>query len=215
MHIPDGILPITVTAPAFIGAAAVTWYALKRVRKETNIHSVIPRASILTAAFIVGSWISIPIPPVSVHFLLAGMMGLLLGYFSFLSILTGLFFQAVLFQHGGLTTIGVNALCFGLAAILVHHLFKGWMQKRKEFPKTLIIIGFLSGFVGTGISVILFYFVLISFIPADMNVISERKVITLLSIAHLPVMILEGIFTVALLLYFRRVKPDLLEGISK
>ena len=66
----------------------------------------VPKASLLTAAFFVASWIHIPVPPTSVHLVLNGLVGAALGYYAFPAILIGLFFQAVMFQHGGLTTPG-------------------------------------------------------------------------------------------------------------
>ncbi|MGK7879318.1 MAG: energy-coupling factor ABC transporter permease [Crocosphaera sp.] len=84
----------------------------------------IPKASLLTAAFFVGSSIHIPLPPTSIHLILNGLMGTLLGYYAFLAIPIGLFFQAVIFNHGGMSTLGVNTIIMGVPAIAAYHLFR-------------------------------------------------------------------------------------------
>ena len=42
---------------------------------------------------------------------------------TFVSIFLGLILQAILFQHGGITTIGVNSVMMGLPALLVYRIF--------------------------------------------------------------------------------------------
>ncbi len=94
----------------------------------------IPKASLLTAAFFVGSSIHIPLPPTSIHLILNGLMGTLLGYYAFLAIPIGLFFQAVIFNHGGMSTLGVNTIIMGVPAIAAYHLFRYSIVLRDESP---------------------------------------------------------------------------------
>lgn len=142
MHIPDGILPAPIVLTGYAGTGLVTWYSLRRINRQENPQAGVPKASLLTAAFFVASWIHIPVPPTSVHLILNGLLGTLLGYFAFPAILIGLLFQAILFQHGGLSTLGVNALMMGLPAIAAHYIF----QLRYRFKITqvngLAILGF-------------------------------------------------------------------------
>ena len=64
--------------------------------------------AILAAAFFVGSLIHVPIGPSSVHLILNGLLGMLLGWAAFPSIFVALMLQAILFQYGGITVLGVN-----------------------------------------------------------------------------------------------------------
>ncbi|MDS4073704.1 MAG: energy-coupling factor ABC transporter permease, partial [Defluviicoccus sp.] len=99
-HIPDGVL----SAPVLIGAAAATAVgvaiALKRLDSER-----IPQTAVLTAVFFVASLVHIPIGPTSVHPLLSGLMGLVLGWAAVPAVLVGLVLQAAFFGFGGITVL--------------------------------------------------------------------------------------------------------------
>ncbi|OKH24965.1 cobalt transporter CbiM [Chroogloeocystis siderophila] len=212
MHIPDGILPAAIIVAGYATTGGVTWYSLRQIKRDRNPQENIPKASLLTAAFFVASWVHIPVPPASVHLILNGLMGTILGYYAFPAILIGLFFQAVMFQHGGLSTLGVNASMFGIPAILAYHLF----QLRYKFGKNnrvwTGIFAFLAGAGGLGLSVVLFFFLVITNIPANIDAAIERNAIYGLVLAHIPLMLIEGAFTAAVALFLMRVKPELLES---
>jgi len=212
MHIPDGILPTAVCLGGYATAGAATWYSLRKINQSENPREGIPRASLLTAAFLVASWVHIPVPPASVHLLLNGLLGAVLGFYAFPAILIGLFFQAVMFQHGGLTTLGVNATIIGVSAMLAHLVF----QTRKLFGSDNRIatglFGFLAGASGIALAAVAVFALLVTTIPATIDVEAERTAIGILTIAHIPLMLLEGVFTALVVLFLIRVKPELLEG---
>jgi cobalt/nickel transport system permease protein len=212
MHIPDGILPLAVSAAGYATTGAATWYSLRKINQKKNPQASIPKASLLTAAFFVASWIHIPIPPTSVHLVLNGLLGAVLGYYAFPAILIGLFFQAVMFQHGGLTTLGVNATIMGLPALLAYYLFRLRNVFGKENRIRAGIFGFLAGAGGLGIAALIASTLLITTIPTHLDIEAERASIYALALAHMPLMVLEGIFTALVVLFLQRVKPELLEG---
>ena len=158
------------------------------------------------------SWIHIPVPPTSVHLVLNGLMGVVLGYYAFPAILIGLFFQAVMFQHGGLTTLGVNATMMGLPALLAYQVFRLHNVFGKETQVWSGVLGFLAGAGGLCISIIISLALLLSTIPAYLDAEAERMSIYALSLAHVPLMALEGVFTALVVLFLMRVKPELLEN---
>ncbi|TET42257.1 MAG: cobalt transporter CbiM [Dehalococcoidia bacterium] len=213
MHIPDGILPVPVTAAGYAATAAVTWYSLRKINQQENPRREIPKASLLTAAFFVVSWIHIPVPPTSVHLVLNGLLGAMLGYFAFPAILIGLFFQAVMFQHGGLTTLGVNAMIMGLPALVAYYIFRLRRFGNRETRRKTAVFGFVSGAVGIGISVVMFVVILIPNLPADLDVSTERAAIYALAIAHLPIIAIEGVITSLVAVFLQRVRPELLESV--
>ena len=213
MHIPDGILPVPVTAAGYAATAAVTWYSVHKINQKENPRQDVPKASLLTAAFFVVSWIHIPIPPTSVHLVLNGLLGAVLGYFAFPAILIGLFFQAVMFQHGGLTTLGVNAIIMGLPAIIAHYIFRLRKLGNKESRGKTGVFGFLAGAVALGISVAIFVVILLTNMPAELDVGTERAAIYALAIAHLPLIAIEGVITSLLAVFLQRVRPRILDGV--
>ena len=213
MHIPDGIVPATVCAAGYAVAIPVTWYSIHKINQKENPRADIPKASLLTAAFFVVAWIHIPIPPTSVHLVLNGLLGAVLGYFAFPAILIGLFFQAVMFGHGGLTTLGINSIIMGLPAFLSYYLFRLRNILRKESHIITGVFGFLAGFVGLGFSVVMFVVILINFIPTGFDIETERAATYTLALAHLPLMVIEGAFTALVTVFLQRVRPKLLDSV--
>jgi cobalt/nickel transport system permease protein len=59
---------------------------------------------------------------------------------------------------------------------------------------------------------LIFLALIIFNIPAELDAGAERAAILALSIAHVPLALIEGLFTAMLVLFVRRVKPELLEG---
>ena len=209
MHIPDGVLPPSVAIAGFAATGGITWYSLRHINKYDNFPQHIPKASLLTAAFFVVSLIHIPIPPASVHLVLNGLLGAILGYFAFPAILIGLFFQGVMFHHGGLSTLGVNALIQGIPALIAYYLFSFRNQLGNRWLWTRIC-AFLAGFVGVALAAGLFTTITISTITADLNVQVEQAAIFASLLAHGILAIIEGCFTVMLVTFLERVKPELL-----
>lgn len=205
MHIPDGILPVAVSVAGYAAAASATALAVRNYRRED-----IPKASLFTAAFFVASWIHIPIPPASVHLVLNGLMGVVLGPMAFPAILIGLFFQAVLFGHGGLTTLGVNATMMGLPALLAYAIFQLRKLFRPGSRPAAAGFAFLGGALGLGVAALIALALLITTIPTYMDAAAERASIYTLTLAHVPLMVIEGVFTALVVLFLMRVRPEML-----
>lgn len=212
MHIPDGILPLSVCVAGYAVTAGTTWYSLRKINQQEDPRASIPKAALLTSAFFVASWIHVPIPPTSVHLILNGLMGVVLGYYAFPAILIGLFFQAVMFQHGGLTTLGVNAAMMGIPALLAYHIFQWRHRFAPNNRNMLITFSFLGGALGLGIAAAIAFVLLITTIPGNIDAAAEQTSIITLITAHVPLMIIEGVFTAMLVLFLQRVKPELLEA---
>src|SRR5579872_524210 len=118
VHIADGVLNWPWLAAGFAITAILAWLGAWKIRDEE-----VPRIALLTAAFFVASLIHVRLGPTSVHLLLNGLVGVLLGRRAPLAILVGLFLQAALLGHGGFTTLGVNACVLGVPALLAGGLF--------------------------------------------------------------------------------------------
>lgn len=118
-----------------------------------------------------------------------------------------------MFGHGGLTTLGLNALVMGLPAIAAAQLFK----LHSRFPKqrwAIPLFAFLAGALGVGLSTLLFVTLTIAFLPAGLDVATERAAILGLLVTNLPLMLIEGIFTALLIGFLQRVKPELVPAID-
>jgi len=211
VHLPDGILPLPVTLSGYLVSFAVAAWSVAQIRRHPDPHSQVPRAALLTAAFFVASLIHFPLPPVSVHLVLNGLLGALLGWFAFPAILVGLFLQAAMFGHGGLTTLGVNSLILGLPALAAGVLFRGyrWLPEQRQVLGAMVL-GFFAGSLALVGSLLLFAGILFGSLPTHLDPELERRALGVLAVAYTPVILLEGILTAALVGYFLRVSPGLL-----
>ncbi len=210
MHIPDGYLPTVICTAGYAVTIPVTAYALHRIQKEGDPREQIPKASLLTAAFFVASWIHIPVPPTSVHLVLSGLMGAILGWFAFPAILIGLFLQAVMFGHGGLSTLGVNAVIIGIPALIAYQIFHLRTLFGEAGRTRTGIFGFLASLCAIVLSTGIFITILVNFIPADLDAATERTAILTLALGHIPLMFIEGAFTAFVTMFLFRVRPQLL-----
>jgi len=198
MHISDGVLSPQVLAGGAVLTAAGTAIGLKKLDYEK-----IPKASIMAAAFFVASLIHIPLGPSSVHLILNGLVGIILGWAAFPVILVALSLQAVLFQFGGLTVLGVNTFNMAFPSLMVFLLFNNLIRKDKEWM--VLLAGFFSGAMAVLFSGILTAFSLAftgeEFIPMA----------KLIVVAHFPVMAVEGVITTFIIVFLKKVKPEILE----
>src|SRR5262245_60257257 len=129
VHILDGVLTAPFLLIGMVVAALLAVIGAWRLRDEE-----VPRLALLTAAFFIASSIRVPLPPSSVHLLLNGPIGVLLGWRAGLAIPVGLALQAVLLAHGGYSVIGVNSCVMALPALGAWCLFAGlrhapWRQR--------------------------------------------------------------------------------------
>jgi cobalt/nickel transport system permease protein len=181
-------------------AAVGTAVGLKKLDYER-----ISRAGILSASFFVASIVHVPIGPSSVHLVLNGIVGLLLGWGAFPAILVALTLQALFFQFGGITTLGINTVVMATPAVLCYFLFSR-MSRRK--PTAALAAAFACGFLSVFLSAIL---VGLALVFTQENFL---KVSALIVSANLPVMVIEGIVTALCVAFLRKVQPTMLSGPS-
>lgn len=199
MHLSDGVIDLSVCGTAGAGAAALLAYSAKGVKQEE-----IPRISLLTGAFFVVSLIHVPIGPTSAHMLLGGLMGIMLGRRAPIAIFLALLLQTLLFQHGGLTTLGVNMLLVSIPALAAGKIF----YILKNVP--VFWRGSLAGGVGViGCLILLIIVLLISEQRYGEGAIS---VVNVLAATYLPLMLIEAAITGFAVQMLYRTRPELLSG---
>jgi len=198
MHISEGIL----SAPVLIVEASLTAAAVSYAIKKMD-YKQMSKVAILSSTFFVASFIHIPIGLSSVHLILNGVIGILLGWSAFPAILVALTFQAVLFQFGGLTSLGVNTFNMAFPAIIGFYLFHRGISGKNNLKA--LIFAFACGFLAVMFSAILTAMAL-SFTGE-----AFIKIAKLILVTHLPVMFAEGVLTSFCIGFLRKVRPEIFE----
>ena len=198
MHISEGVLSGVVLISGGVLAAAGTAVGLKKLNYDRIAH-----ASMLSASFFIASLIHVPVGPSNVHLILNGIVGLMLGWAAFPAIFVALLLQAVLFQFGGITSLGVNTMIMAMPSVLCYYFFKFMLLKKSAIAG---FGAFSCGFFSVFFSAIL---VGLALMTTDENFL---KISGLLVVAHLPVMIIEGIITAFFIIFIKKVQPSMLPG---
>jgi len=196
MHISEGIL----SAPVLTGGAVLTAVGTAVGLKKLDYERIMT-VSLLAATFFVASLIHVPLGPGSVHLLLGGLLGLILGWSAFPAIVVALCLQALFFQYGGIIVLGVNAVIIGGPAVLCGLLFHSRISGSK---KQQMAAGFLAGFCAMFLSALLMAAALFL---SDQGFL---KVASLVLAGHLPVMLVEGLVTMFIVTFLARVQPEIL-----
>ncbi|MFW5735176.1 MAG: cobalt transporter CbiM [Oceanidesulfovibrio sp.] len=175
---------------------AGAWLGLRRLDFDHLIA-----AATLSSAFFVGSLIHVPLGPSSVHLLLNGLLGMILGWVAFPCILVALLLQSLLFQFGGIIVLGVNTMNVAVPAILCRMLLQKHIQAGGKRAAAAGFIGGAGAVLGTALMAAL------SVAFTDAGFMGTAKLVV---VAHLPVMIIEGLVTMFAVGYLARTHPSIL-----
>ena len=200
VHLSDGALATAWWASGFGGLAVLLAVAMWKVREDE-----IPRIGVLTAAFFVASSIHLPLVvlPTSVHLILNGLVGVVLGRRAPLAIAVGLLLQYLLLQHGGLTTLGINACIVSVPALAAGALY----PLLRRVGMSAFARGVVLGGGAVAGAVTLNFLALLFGGKEDWQVLAK-----LVLLAHVPVVVIEGLMLGVLVSYLEKVKPDMLGG---
>ncbi len=213
MHIPEGALSITteqgmlVVSTSGVGvlcagavlSAAGTIAGLRKMDYEQ-----VPRVAMLSAGFFVASLIHVPLGFTSAHLVLNGLVGLILGWAAFPALFVALLLQAVFFGYGGLTTLGINMLTMALPAVACHYLFR--RAVRSDLEPFVFSAGFAAGVLAIVGAALLTAMTLLACGKAFSTIAHA------MFLAHLPVAVIEGFVTGSIVVFLRKVRPELLDA---
>jgi cobalt/nickel transport system permease protein len=196
MHISDGVLRPSVYIGGYFASLGVMAVCVSKMKSEE-----LPKLAVVTSAFFVASLIHLPLGPTSVHLLIIGLVGTLLGVAAFPAVALGLTLQSLLFGYGGITALGANAITMGIPALIA-----GWLYRRLkgESMKRNIAVGAFVGGLGTALAgVVLALFLMTS----GEDFFGVAKVALAV---HVPVLVIEAMVTAFTVSFLMKVKPDLI-----
>jgi cobalt/nickel transport system permease protein len=191
MHISEGVLSLPVIAAGW----ALTAGGLAAGLKKTPTDKL-PRTALVSSVLFLASLVHVPLGPSSIHLTLLGLAGALLGWSVVPALFIALLLQGLLFQFGGLLSLGVNTAIMSLAAL------SGFCLSKILRGKLKIPGGFLAGCMAilTGSALVALCLFL-----SDHNLAAAAAMIFA---ANVPLAVVEGIITVFVTVLLAKVLPE-------
>ncbi len=196
MHIADGVL----TLEATVVVSTLSLIALiKAVRDLKNED--ISLTSVASAMFFIASFIHIPFGVTQIHLILLGVIGILISWSAFIAIFVALLLQALLLGYGGVVSIGVNLFIMAAPAVIIHYIYHTTLMQKLNDKIRFFLVGFLGTFFATLFLTMILYFSKEEYNYAAFTVFS----------VNIITMIIEGIVSMFLLLFIKKVYPKILK----
>jgi cobalt/nickel transport system permease protein len=231
IHLPDGVLPVWLWVLGYIVIGVYLIFLTLYVRKH-SMDKKIALVGMMSALMITA--MSIEIIPPAYHTNLAVLSGIVLGpIFSVLAVLVSNIFLALI-GHGGVSVIGINTIVVSIEALAGFWLFKLLSSGIKNIFVSVFITTVLALFISAWASIGVIYVgtndVTQAFteheyqherVLSQQNEIStevlsgnkldfRRLIVAVLALGLLG-WIIEGLITAFVVVYIKRIKPDLIE----
>jgi cobalt/nickel transport system permease protein len=230
IHISDGVLPAWVLIAGWVLTIILLLVSIYWAKKQTNdLTKKIPLIAVVTAVLFVICIVRIPMPPTSLHFMLIGLAGILLGPIVFVCVFISLLLQALLLQFGGVTALGVNTLLIGIPALLGYMIFKFISKTKLPLWVNSGLTGFMAvAFTTVSLAVVLFVagvdfgaltamlsrvegIPILSHIARLLQDTPGLLIFFMIFLMYIPLMIIESIVSAFVIPFIEKVKPELLE----
>ncbi len=186
-----------------LGAGAALAVAGLAIGLRTMDYEKLPEVAVLSSVFFIASLIHVPVGVSSAHLILNGISGVLLGWLAFPAIFVGLVLQAVLFEFGGLTTLGVNTFNMAFPAVIVGFLCRHFIKS--SYVPVRVVSEFVAGAGAILLSGLLVALTLL--LGLGQSFWAGAGVVIM---AHIPIMIAEGLITVFVVEFILKVRPEMI-----
>jgi cobalt/nickel transport system permease protein len=208
MHIPDGFVNTGTSVVTWVASAGGLSYAVRRVNQELGERQV-PLMGVSAAFIFAAQMLNFTVAGgTSGHLLGGALVSILLGPWAGMLVMTSvLAVQALLFQDGGLLALGPNVFNMAIVGVLV-----GWLTYeglRRLFGNRAwgqMAAGFAAGWLSVFVASI------VAAVELALSGTSPLGVVLpAMGAVHALIGIGEGLITVAVLVFLRAARPDLLD----
>lgn len=197
MHIPDGFLDIKTSVVTNALSVLLIAYSIKRVSADLNSQRI-PLMGVSAAFVFSVQLLSFPVIGVtSVHLSGGTLISVLLGPFSgFVIVSSALILQALLFQHGGIISLGANILNIAAISCIIGY------KIYSVYPRNALAS------VSSWICVILGAVLCVLELSLSGKIELKTGLITML-LSHIVAATTEALATYFVLLAIDKIRPDL------
>jgi ABC-type Co2+ transport system, permease component len=198
MHIPDGYLDPLTAFMTWVVAVGYAFYAYKYSELRTKPELILS----LAAAVFVAQMLNWPLPGgTSLHFVGGALVAILTGPFNaYFTMLMVLIVQTLIFQDGGITTLGANAIAMGIVAPWAGYILYKVLKTRIGTAGAASVAGWISvAASGTAVGILIG---LSTWFPYSLGIS-----VPIMAIWHSILGVGEGVITGLAVLYILRKAP--------
>lgn len=211
MHMPNELLSVPVAGGCFAAAAVCVGLTCKSAEKNIS-QEKIPLMGILGAFIFACQMVNFPIFPTgaSGHLTGAVFLAIVLGPWAGAVVMTSVVIvQCLIFQDGGLLALGANIINLAMIPTFLGYGVYRFIAPSPDEKIRLYVAGIIASVVAT--------------VTASAMVSVEAGLSGVIAVPfgtflwtlcgiHLGIGIIEGVITAALLVYLRKVRPDIIDG---
>jgi len=201
MHLADGILNLPTLIGSAAGAAAGLAIGFRQLTPKT-----LPSAALFAAVFFIVGTLHVPIGIGSVHLILNGLIGLLLGWLAFPVIFVALVLQALLFSFGGFAVLGANLLLLAAPAVVAHYALRSTIVESLHSQRRLMLLGLCAATIGIGGASIIAMTMLWSTGQQEL-----LNLVVLFGVAQLPVWLVDATISALVVAALGRTLPSVFQ----
>ncbi|MCH5214610.1 MAG: energy-coupling factor ABC transporter permease [Muribaculaceae bacterium] len=210
MHLSDALLSTPVALTGGAVAAGLLATAGKEIKEKENT-SIIPLMGVLGAFIFAAQMINFAIPGTgsSGHVIGGVLLAAFLGpWAAFVTIASVLIIQCLIFADGGLLALGCNLINMGVTTTLIAYpLIYAPIVRRLRSPWVIMLGSVCACVVGLELGAFL---VSVETLLSGVSALSWSSFISIMAMIHLPIGVVEGIATAAVIIFVARTRPDLL-----
>lgn len=215
MHMSDALLSTPVALAGVGVAVGLLAVAGKEIKRNDN-SSIIPLMGVLGAFVFAAQMINFAIPGTgsSGHVIGGVLLAALLGpWAAFITIASVLIIQCLVFADGGLLALGCNLINMGAMTTLVAYPLVYLPIVGKSKSSWRIALGAVCACtVGLELGACL---VTLETVLSGVTALKWSQFLAVMAAIHLPIGIIEGLATAAVLVFIARTRPDLLVGLGE
>lgn len=210
MHMADALIVPTVAATMYVASSGAAALSVKKVRLENEVEKI-PVMGVMSAFVFATQMINFTIPGTgsSGHFCGGLLLSILLGpYAGFLSMISVLLVQCLLFADGGILALGCNIWNMAFYACFVGYLCIYRPMVKKNVSNGRIM---LASVLGSVISLQLGAFsVTLETLLSGITELSFGQFVTMMQPIHLAIGAVEGLITAAVVIFVKNTRPEIL-----
>ena len=212
MHMANELLSVPVAAGTWTLAAAGLAIICRRAKKIITSDSF-ALMGIMGAFVFAAQMVNFRIPfmpGTSGHMVGAVLLAILLGPYAAAIVMTSVvIIQCLIFQDGGILALGCNIINMAIVPSFVGYAIYSSLVR----TKTTSLRVYLAAIVASTVSLVLSAcLVPVQAASSGVLTVPVTTFLVTMIIVHIPIGLIEGFITAAVLLYIRRVRPQIIES---